>query len=142
MAQVRCEFCHEYIEQTEYSTHVSEHTRLRPDGQQTEYVTLPPDEREQGNLDDVPQVYVHRKCGQATGMPEEIIRTYLKNPWTYLADRTFCTGCGVHVPLKDCEWTEAGEDLQTYTNRLRAEKPEMRPGLFVRILVGLAKLLG
>jgi hypothetical protein len=137
MATVRCEFCHEHIDAKAYPAHRARHLRLREDGQQEEYATLPPEEREVGPLDGVPQVYVHRRCGAATGMPEEVIRSYLKNPYLYLADRTFCTGCGKHVPLKDCRWTETGEDLQTYMDELRAAKPELRPGLLIR---GLAKV--
>lgn len=142
MKQIRCNFCHEHIDQSDYDAHVAEHMKLRPDGQQSEYVTLPPEEREQGDLEGIPQVYVHKKCGAGTGMPEEIIRTYLKNPYTYLADKTFCTGCGSHVPMRECVWTETGEDLQTYTDRLRAQKPECRPGILMRMLVGAAKLFG
>ena len=100
-------------------------------------------ERAVGDLSGVPKVYVHRKCGPATGMPEEIIRTYLKNPYMYMADQTFCCGCSKHVPLRECVWTETGEDLQTYTDKLRAAKPEMKPKgchplavLFLLVLVG------
>ena len=142
MAKVRCPYCHQDVDRASFPAHEAEHLKPRPDGQQNEYVTLPPEEREQGDLTDVPQVYVHKKCGGATGMPEEIIRTYLKNPYTYLADQTFCTGCGRHVPLRECFWTETGEDLQTYTDRLRAEKPECRPGLIGRLLIGLSRLFG
>lgn len=142
MSQVRCPYCHESIDSSKYPQHEAEHLRLREDGQQSEYVTLPPEERAQGDLEGVPQAYIHVKCGAGTGMPEEIIRTYLVNPWTYLADKTFCTGCGTHVPLKECNWIETGEDLQTYTDRLRAEKPEMRPGILTRMLLAVVKLFG
>ncbi len=141
MPKVRCQFCHEYIDAAAYPAHEAEHLKPRTDGQQSEYVTLPPEEREQGDLSDVPTVYVHVKCGAATGMPEEIVRSYLKNPYLYLADVTFCMGCGTHVPLRECKWTETGEDLQTYTDRLRAEKPELRPGIVKRMLIGILKLL-
>ena len=72
-------------------------------------------------------------------MPEEIIRSYLKNPYMYMADATFCCGCGKHVPFRECKWTETGEDLQTYTDKLRAAKAEMKPKgcLAVIALVGL-----
>ena len=142
MPEVRCEFCHEYVEKSEYDAHVEEHMKLRPDGQQSEYVTLPEEERAAGSLHGVPQVYVHQKCGAATGMPEEIIRSYLQNPYLYLADKTFCTGCGKHVWNRECEWTETGENLQEYMDRLRAEKPEMRPNIFMRMLAGIFKLFG
>ena len=127
MAQVRCPFCHEYIDSSDFPAHQAEHVKDRGDGQQSEYATLPPEQREEGDLTGVPRVYVHRKCGGMTGMPEEIIRSYLKNPYLYSADATFCTGCGKHVPFRECNWTETGEDLQTYTDKLRAAKPEMKP---------------
>lgn len=127
MSQVRCPYCHGLIDNSAYAAHEAAHLKIRPDGQQTDYVTLPEEDQEQGDLDDVPQVYIHKKCGVATGMPEEIIRSYLKNPYLYLADATFCCGCNKHVPFRECEWEETGEDLQTYTDKLRAAKPEMKP---------------
>jgi hypothetical protein len=142
MGTTRCRFCHEYVDDANYAAHEAEHMKTRPDGQQSEYVTLPPEEREQGDLTGVPTVYVHLKCGAATGMPEEIVRSYLQNPWLYLADRTFCTGCGVHVPFRECKWVDTGEDLQTYTDRLRDAKPELRPGLLKRMLIGVLKIFG
>jgi hypothetical protein len=141
MGTIRCPFCHEEIEEKAYAAHEAGHLKTRPDGQQTDYVTLPPEQRDQGDLAGVPRAYTHRKCGAATGMPEEIVRSYLKNPWLYLADATFCTGCGKHVPFRECEWIETGEDLQTYMNRLRAERPDLRPGILKRMLFGLVKLL-
>lgn len=141
MAQVRCPFCHEHIDRAAYSAHEARHREAMPDGQQSDYVTLPEEEREQGDLMGVPTVYVHHKCDVATGMPEEIVRSYLKNPYLYLADATFCCGCGKHVPLKECAWTETGENLQTYIDELRAQKPELRPGLLIRLLVAVIKRL-
>lgn len=141
MSTIHCPFCHEEVDSTAYAAHEAEHLKLRADGQQSEYVTLPPEQRADGSLDGVPQVYRHNKCGELTGMPEEIIRSYLQNPYLYLADRTFCCGCSKHVPLKECVWVETGEDLQTYTNALRAEKPEFRPGLVKQMFIGILKLL-
>ncbi len=141
MNTIRCPFCHEYVDGAAYPAHEAEHLKLRSDGQQSEYVTLPPEERAGGSLEGVPRAYRHDRCGGITGMPEEIIRSYLQNPYLYLADRTFCCGCGKHVPLGECVWVETGEDLQTYTDKLRAQKPELRPGLLKRVLVALVKLL-
>ncbi len=134
MSTERCPYCHDDIPNSEFSAHVREHEQLREDGQQNDYVTLPPEERSTQSLTDVPQVYVHTKCGTATGMPEEIIQSYLQNPYLYLADSTHCTGCERQVPNRECEWTETGENLQDYTDRLRREKPEFRPGIFTRLL--------
>ena len=142
MKQIRCKFCHAWVDEAEYPVHEAKHLEIQPDGQQAEYATLPPEEREEGSLEGVPTVYVHRACGAGTGMPEEIVRSYLVNPWLYLADATFCTGCGRHVPFAECEWTETGENLQTYMNQLRAQKPEMRPGLLKRALFALLKFFG
>jgi len=127
MAKVHCPYCHKDVEETLFPEHEAQHRKARPDGQQTDYATLREEDREHGDLDGVPQVYVHRKCGVATGMPEEIIRTYLKNPYMYMADATFCCGCGKHVPFRECEWVETGEDLQSYADKLRAAKPELKP---------------
>ena len=141
MSTIRCPYCHEHIDSAAYPAHEAEHLKPRPDGQQSEYATLPPEEREEGSLAGAPKVYRHRKCGVATGMPEEIIRSYLKNPYMYMADETFCCGCGRHVPFRECVWVETGEDLQTYTDKLRAAKPEMKPrgsltGLVLALAVG------
>lgn len=130
MGTIRCKFCHEYVDEESYSEHEADHLASRPDGQHREYVTLPPDERAMGAIDDVPKVYRHQQCGAATEMPEEIIRSYLQDPYLYGADATFCCGCGKHVPFRECNWVETGEDLQTYTDKLRAAKPEMRPNWF------------
>ena len=139
MAAIRCPYCHELIDSAAYPAHEGEHLRLRPDGQQSEYVTLPPEERIEGSLEGVPQVYRHNQCGSLTVMPEEIVRSYLKNPYLYLADRTFCCGCGKHVPLRECVWVETGEDLQTDTDRLRAQKPELRPWFLKWMLIRLVQ---
>jgi hypothetical protein len=142
MARIRCPYCHKDIDEDRYRSHVKKHTKLRADGQQTDYATLPEEEQEDGDLTGVPRVYVHKKCGVATQMPEEIIRSYLKNPYMYMADATFCCGCGTHVPFRECKWTETGENLQKYTDKLRAAKPEMEPkgcfGLIALVVVGVA----
>jgi hypothetical protein len=124
--QVRCPCCHKYVEQSAYAQHMAAHSKLRPDGQRTDYVTLPEEEREQGSLAGVPKVYQHRKCGAFTGMPEDIIRSYLKDPYLYSGDRTFCSGCHTHVPHAECVWRATGENLQAYMDKLRAAKPRHR----------------
>jgi hypothetical protein len=45
MAHVRCPSCHEYINEAVFAAYEAEHRQLRADGQQAEYVTLPPEER-------------------------------------------------------------------------------------------------
>lgn len=137
----RCQYCHDYISNEDYDEHVKEHRALRPDGQHTDYATLPQEERDVTvDISREPRWYLHNKCGIVTGMPEEIIHTYMTNPWFYLADRTYCCGCLKHVPHSECVWEETGENLQAYTNRLRAAKPEMKPSGFVRGLAWFFRL--
>ena len=135
MDRKRCPFCHEYVEASEFDAHCAQHQQLREDGQQEEYVTLPPEDRSSESLNDEPRAYCHTKCGAGTQMPEEIVRSYLVNPYLYLADKTFCTGCGTHVPLRECQWIETGEDLQSHIDRHRAAKPEFRPELWTRLQI-------
>jgi DNA-directed RNA polymerase subunit RPC12/RpoP len=130
-----CNYCHQYIPRGQMSPHVAEHLRPQEDGQQSEYATLPAEERaSETEAADAPQWYLHTKCGEVTGMPDEIIQTYLANPWFYMGDFTYCGGCERHVPLRQCVWEETGENLQTYTNRLRAAKPELRPSIYIRLV--------
>ncbi|MBY0232388.1 MAG: hypothetical protein K2W96_24180 [Gemmataceae bacterium] len=142
MAAVRCPYCHEMVEERAFPAHEAAHRKAKPDGQQTDYVTLPPDQRAGGDLATAPRVYVHKKCGVGTRMPEEIVRSYLVNPYLYNADETFCCGCNRHVPFRECVWTETGEDLQSYTDKLRAMKPEMKPKGCLGMGVVLLALLG
>ena len=140
MHQEQCRYCHEMIASDEIAAHETEHRKLRPDGQQEEYVTLPEEDRETGSLDGVPRVYKHDKCGGMTGMPEEIIRSYLANPWLYMADASYCCGCEKHVPCRELVWVETGENMQLYNDRLRAEKPQFSPALWKRMLLAALNL--
>ena len=139
MQQIQCDFCHKYIDKESYFSHTEQHLALKSDGQQTDYATLPEEEREHSDLKNVPRVYRHEPCQVATEMPEEIIRSYLVNPYLYSSDQTFCAGCNSHVPFRECVWTETNENLQVYTDRLRDEKPEHRPGFLTRTLLGVIK---
>jgi hypothetical protein len=122
MPVIECRYCHRDIPVREYPAHVAKHRQLKEDGQHETYATLKPDERFQTSLDGVPQVYCHMRCQVCTRMPEDIIRSYLVDPFLYNADETFCCGCGIHVPLKECYWIETKEDLQKYMDRVRASK--------------------
>ena len=51
-------------------------------------------------------------------MPEEIVRSYLENPFLY-ADSTFCTGCSDYFPGAELHWIDTGECLADYTKRLQ-----------------------
>jgi hypothetical protein len=117
---VECPFCHRKIPRGQYAAHEKQHTTLLPDGQMTDHVTVAEEDRFQGSLGKVPQVYEHRRCGHATGMPEEIIRSYLANPFLY-NDTSFCTGCNTYVSTKELFWTETGESLFQYNQNLKRE---------------------
>lgn len=114
----RCPYCHKSIRAEAFEKHLERHTRLRDDGQMEDHVTLPPEDRESGDLEGVPRVYIHEACGATTVMPEEIVRSYLKNPFLY-NDFTFCTGCGDYFHEREFEWTETGQNLHEYKLRLK-----------------------
>ena len=133
----RCPYCHEWVKALGYPEHRKQHDGFRPDGQQTEYITLPPEDRDPRSLEGVPRVYYHSRCGSHTGMPEEIIRSYLQDPYLYYGDHSFCGGCHKHIPCRELVWVETGENMQAYNDRLRAAHPEKRP-----LLWQLKRLLG
>jgi hypothetical protein len=109
----RCPYCHKWQFAFMYTSHIKKHTKTRPDGQQQDHLTAPPEERYSGSLDGVPQAYMHLVCGTVTGMPEEIIRTYLVNPMSY-GDGSFCCGCGEYVDGSQLVWVETGQTLTDY----------------------------
>lgn len=80
-------------------------------------MTLPPEERFSGPLV-APRWYRHQSCGRVTGMPEEIMRTYLVDPFHYNAS-TFCTGCSGYVPIVETFWEDTGENMGTYMAELQ-----------------------
>lgn len=115
-----CPFCHKNVFVLFFRSHIAKHTKLLSDGQMTDHMTQAEEKRYQGSLDGIPQVYKHPKCGGRTGMPEEIIRSYLVDPFMY-SDRSFCTGCGDYVDTDELFWVETGESLYDYNQRLRRE---------------------
>lgn len=119
MSTKRCPYCHHQIEASQFESHLAYHQELQADGQHRDYVTLPPEQRTDGDLVGVPVVYIHEVCGTGTRMPEEIVRSYLNNPFLYGANTTFCVGCSRHVPNRECHWDETRENLQDYFDRLR-----------------------
>ncbi len=116
---VECPFCHQKIFRLWYPFHQAGHTARLNDGQMTDHVTVAPQQQYAGPLDGVPQVYYHPRCGQATGMPEEIIRSYLVNPFLYADGTTFCCGCTDYVSENEVFWTETGQNLGEYTRQLQ-----------------------
>jgi hypothetical protein len=71
--------------------------------------------------DEHPRVYIHKRCGMATEMPERIMNNYLADPYFYFTG-TICAHCGGGVPDAQCHWTETGENLRDYMRRLKKEK--------------------
>jgi hypothetical protein len=116
---VYCQFCHKNVPSWFYSFHVRSHTKKLADGQQSDHITAAPSTRYQGSLDGVPQSYHHPKCGGSTGMPEDIIRSYLVNPFMYNG-KTFCTGCGKYVDDSELYWIETGQRMSEYRLELQA----------------------
>lgn len=124
---MRCPFCHIEVSPLDYSDHQLQHTERRSDGQQRDHFTLPPEERYTQSLAREPSAYHHALCGVVTTMPEEIIRSYLVNPFLY-THRTFCVGCEDYVPTRDVRWIETNESLASYFERLCARAGPWHPG--------------
>jgi hypothetical protein len=53
-------------------------------------------------------------------MPEEIIRSYLVNPFLY-SGGSFCCGCNGYMPYAELFWEETGQCLADYFRELQAE---------------------
>lgn len=85
-----------------------EHTNLKPNGQQNDYVVLAEEERAKGFVRPVRRTYVHEKCGVATTMGQTLAETYARDPSFYSG--TFCCGCGAHFtfgqPDGDFVWDD------------------------------------
>lgn len=113
-----CPFCHADVFFLFYPLHIAEHTKLLPDGQHKDHYTTPPERMYAGSLEGIPQIYYHPKCGSITQMPEEIIRSYLSNPFLYNGF-TFCCGCHEYVPENELFWTETQENLADYMKGLK-----------------------
>jgi hypothetical protein len=86
---------------------------------------LPDNEQFAGPLDGVPRIYRHAKCGVETEMPEEVIRSYLADPWMY-NDWVWCCGCEDNIRQQDLTWTESSEPLDAYFARLKESKSPPR----------------
>jgi cytochrome b subunit of formate dehydrogenase len=55
-------------------------------------------------------------------MPEEIIRTYLVNPYFY-GCRSYCGGCQKHVPYRELTWVSTNQSLNEYFQKLKILVP-------------------
>jgi len=121
--RTRCPDCHLYVLTDHYRQHIRTHDGTLPDGQNTLYSTLPPEERYQGSLTNIPTIYWHPGCDGQTVMPEDIIRSYLTNPWFY-SQRSFCSGCRQHVSTRNLYWVNTKESLYDYNKRLQKNCPK------------------
>jgi hypothetical protein len=141
LRQTECPFCHEMVAARDYNAHIAAHTEKLPDGQQRDHVTVREEERFEGDLYGVPTAYIHERCGTATGMPDEIVRSYLADPFLY-SNRTFCTGCGTYVPHSECRWIDTGEKLSDYFRELKRNAPQRRGKLMLELTAGVLITIG
>ncbi len=120
MLFIRCAFCHKLVFRFFYARHKAKHTAPLADGQMTNHITVHPTGRYKGSLKGVPRGCLHPKCGVVTGMPEEIIRSYLVNPFLY-GGGSFCCGCNDYIPEAELFWQETGQSLADYHRELQEE---------------------
>jgi hypothetical protein len=100
--------------ETIHGTPYGEHTKLRPDGQQVDYLVLTAEERAKGFVRPVRRSYIHLKCGSVTTMGTALAETYARNPKFY--NGTFCCACGTHFPVgEDGEFVWDGTDEKVGT---------------------------
>ncbi len=118
MLFIECPFCHQRVFRPFYFWHRTKHTELLSDGQMTDHITVHPTGQFEGSLRGVPQAYRHDKCGVATGMPEEIIRSYLVNPFLY-SGGSFCCGCNDYMPYEELFWDDTKQNLGEYFEDLQ-----------------------
>ena len=113
-----CRRSHQFVFTPNYLAHSQELTKLRENGQMVGHLSLPDDEKYQGSLEGVPQIFYHPACGSYTDMGEDVVRNYLADPFLY-SEYSFCTGCGQYPYWGDLTWKETGENLQTYFEDLQ-----------------------
>ncbi len=116
----RCPFCHQLVLRPWYERHRRQHVEKLPDGQMRDHITVAPSARYSGSLAGVPRSYRHPACRVVTTVSEDIIRSYLANPFLY-GERFFCCGCGDYIGTRELFWTTSGESLFQYMRRLQAE---------------------
>lgn len=74
-----------------------EHTKLKANGEQQDYVVLAESEREKGFVRPVRRKYKHLVCGSVTTMGRAPAETYARDPNFY--SDTFCCACRSHFPV-------------------------------------------
>jgi hypothetical protein len=70
--------------------------------------------------EDTPRVYKHKKCGCKVRMSDDVILTYLDDPF-YYTEFTHCPRCGGDVPRRECVWVETRQRMDEYFEDLQAE---------------------
>ena len=70
--------------------------------------------------EDTPRVYKHKKCGAKVRMPDDVIVTYLDDPFFH-NEFTDCPRCGDAVPRRECVWVDTGQRLDEYFEDLQAD---------------------
>lgn len=118
---VHCMFCHKLVFRPFYERHKRKHTTRLADGQMTDHITVDPTERYTGSLAGVPMWYYHSTCGVVTGMPEEIVRSYLVNPFLYDGETSFRHGCNDYVSQAELFWQETDQSLADYDRGLKEQ---------------------
>ena len=127
MLFISCPFCHKQVFRPFYPRHKAKHRAPLADGQMTDHMTVHPTGRYKTSLKGIPQAYRHPKCGVMTQMPEEIIRSYLINPFLY-GGGSFCCGCNGYVPETELFWIETGQCMADYNRELQEEYVRVHGG--------------
>jgi hypothetical protein len=113
-----------------------------PDARRELIPKLPPERRFAGALDGVPRVYFNPHKNAATVMPEDVIRSYLADPYLY-NDWVWCSGLDDNARQSDLFWVETGERLSDYFARLKAQaKPAGNPAFLYLIPPALGVMGG
>jgi len=99
-----------------------DHTDIKPNGQQKDYVVLSEEERAKGFVEPVRLSYIHEKCGGVTKMAQSIAEIYARDPEFY--GGMFCSVCGDHFPIgADGEFVWDGTDQKVGTRQITDAEP-------------------
>ena len=83
--------------------------KIKPDGQQENYLVLSDEERKKGFVRPLRKSYVHTSCGGVTTMGLPIAETYARDPKFYSG--TYCVKCGTHFPVDEFLWESTNDVL-------------------------------
>ena len=113
-----CPYCDRNVLYFLYSVHIVKHATVQARRTKDGRVVLPGDERYAGSLHGVPRLYRHPACGSWSNLAEDVIRSYLVNPFLH-GDRWGCRGCKRFVPTAELYFAQTGECVFAYMQRLR-----------------------